>query len=278
MVRPRRREPILSERLLSNVKSKYSENGWLVSEQRIYPGLLAQLSASVARISEVSRPETVRERDGVTVRALHGCHRYDETCARLVRLPELVDLAETLIDDQVYVYQFKINIKNPLEGKEWPWHQDFAFWSVEDGMPASGGAVNIAINCDVVHEGNGPLTVLSGTHRLGLLPESESEAPAFKGRAWQEHVSAELPHAVSDRAVEALLTEYPVERLTGPAGTITAFHPSIVHSSSNNYSNDRRAVLYITYNSVHNVPRHAYRPAFLVDPDSTPITRLVGPL
>jgi ectoine hydroxylase len=59
--------------------------------------------------------------------------------------------------------------------------------------------------------------------------------------------------------------------MLGPAGTLTAFHPNLVHSSSDNLSPDRRAVLLITYNAVGNAPIQPTRPDFLVDRDATPV-------
>ncbi|GAA1329883.1 phytanoyl-CoA dioxygenase family protein [Saccharothrix algeriensis] len=257
---------------VAEVVEAYRRQGWAVLAHGIDPLLLADLRATVSRICGMVRPEVVHEEDGETVRALHGCHRFDDVCERLVRHPLFVDLAEAAVGDSVYVYQFKINIKSPREGKRWPWHQDFAFWAVEDGMPEP-DAVNIAINLDEVHERNGPLTVLTGSHRLGLVgpPAGSGSAPST---GWQDHVSANLTHSVDDAVVRELAAEHPPTRLLGPAGTISLFHPSIVHSSSDNLSDDRRTMLFITYNSVRNAPRHVTRPSFLVDPDTTAVTRL----
>jgi ectoine hydroxylase len=71
--------------------------------------------------------------------------------------------------------------------------------------------------------------------------------------------------------MDDLLAEYPKSQFLGKPGAITAFHPCIVHSSSNNYSDDRRSILFVTYNSVDNAPTKSTRPHFLVDPDTTPV-------
>jgi ectoine hydroxylase len=256
---------------VTRIVDAYHQRGWFVLERGITPELLADLRAAVARICAMVRPEVVYEDDGRTVRALHGCHRFDDVCERLVHHPLFVDLAETAVGDSVYVYQFKVNIKSPREGKRWPWHQDFAFWSVEDGMPRP-DAVNIAISLDDVHEHNGPLTVLSGSHRLGLVDSPDPDEPTPKS-GWQDHVSANLTHKVDDALARELAIEHPPVKLLGPAGTVSMFHPSIVHSSSDNLSDDRRSMLFITYNAVRNTPRHATRPSFLVDPHTTAVTR-----
>jgi ectoine hydroxylase len=250
----------------------YHRQGWVVLDHRVAPDLLAELRQAIERICRMVRPEVVLEDDGETIRALHGCHRFDDVCDRLVRHPLFVDLAEAAVGDRVYVYQFKVNIKSPREGKRWPWHQDFAFWSVEDGMP-NPDAVNVAINLDDVHEHNGPLTVLSGSHRLGLIGAA-APAAGEPGTDWRAHVSANLTHSVEDAVAREIAVDHPPARILGAAGTIGVFHPSIVHSSSDNLSDDRRTMLFITYNSVSNAARHVCRPSFLVDPDTTPVTKL----
>lgn len=213
----------------------------------------------------------VHERTSGAVRAIHGCHAFDELCAALVRLPYLVDLAESLVGGPVYVYQFKVNLKHAYEGAAWPWHQDYAFWSEEDGMPRP-DAVNIAVSLNDVHADNGPLIVIPGTHRLGLLDLPDTDSGPGSG-GWRSHVSADLAYQVRPERAERLSREHGQRQILGPAGTVHAFHPSIVHSSSNNRSADRRALLLITYNAVDNAPPHPSRPEFLVDRNSAPVVR-----
>lgn len=261
---------------LQRARTDYAADGWWVSPEPFEAAELNAVRERVAAMSRMVRPEVVYEDGTSVVRALHGCHRFDELCARLVRLPALVDLARSLVDDDVYVYQFKVNIKSAYEGQKWPWHQDFAFWSIEDAMPTD-RAVNIAVALDEVHENNGPLTVLTGSHRLGLIrdPEQEAEPEQASGAGdWRSHVSAHLAHTVPDVVAKELMDDHAPVTLLGRRGTVSAFHPSIVHSSSDNLSADRRAMLFITYNSVHNLPSSYGRPDFLVDRDTRPVRRL----
>lgn len=128
-------------------------------------------------------------------------------------------------------------------------------------------AVNIALSLDGIHEGNGPLVVLPGSHRLGLLdlPEKGQEGDSD----WQQRVAADLACTVSEERAEKPAAEYGRVLITGKAGTVHSFHSSIVHSSSGNISPDRRALLLITYNSVDNAPENPTRPESLVTRDST---------
>jgi ectoine hydroxylase len=252
---------------LKQAKDEYDLTGWCRNSESIARENVEKLHAAVDRISQESRPEVVYEQGTNVVRAIHGCHLFDETSARLVRLPLLVELAERLVGEPVYVYQFKINLKQPYEGAAWPWHQDYTFWRNEDGMPDD-RAVNIAILLDDTHEGNGPLRVLPQTHQLGLI---ESAGDRNRSGDWRKHVAADLEYTVPESDAERLEKEYGKELIVGPAGSIFAFHPSIVHASSSNTSSDRRALLLVTYNAVSNAPRSSPRPEFLVSRDTRPV-------
>nr|WP_067582950.1 phytanoyl-CoA dioxygenase family protein [Amycolatopsis rubida] len=253
-------------------KDKYDRDGWFQSPELLAKSLIGELRESVERISLQTRPEVVYEKGSRIVRAIHGCHAFDEACARLVRLPALLDLAHALIGEPVYVYQFKVNLKQPYAGAAWPWHQDYAFWNREDGMP-SDRVVNLAIFLDDTYEGNGPLQVIPGTHRLGIIEPGDERMIRATGD-WRKHVSADLEHTVPLEYAERLIEERGKFLLVGASGTLCAFHPSIVHSSSDNLSGNRRALLLITYNSVNNVPAHPNRPEFLVGRDTAPVVGL----
>lgn len=257
--------------VLRDARVRYGRDGWYELPERFARDDVRKLRDRVEAISGQRRPEVVYEADSSVVRALHGCHDFDEVCHRLVRLPMLLDHAEALLGGPVYVYQFKVNMKQALEGAAWPWHQDFVFWHKEDGMPAP-EAVNFAIFLDDVDGENGPLEVIPGSHHLGLIDPGEPQDES--GHDWRRHVSATLEYTVPDEIAEPLAEEYGTRAFTGTAGTAVAFHPNLVHSSSNNLSEHRRAVLLVTYNKVTNAPSHPTRPEFLVSRDSTPVVRL----
>ena len=259
------RPDVISE--LAGLKSDYERDGWCTTPFRLEMPAVESIRRTVDRMAGQHGPEVVHEKGSDAVRAIHGCHLVDDLCAALVRLPLLVELAETLLGSAVYVYQFKVNLKQARQGAAWPWHQDYSFWQVEDGMPTP-NAVNVSIPLDDVHEENGPLVVIPRSHRLGRLdvPRPGDSGP---GRGdWRAHVSADLTYTVPSERAEALVRANGSRLVLGDAGTVDVFHPSVVHSSSSNRSADRRALLLITYNAVDNAPLSPSRPPFLVGRDT----------
>ncbi|WP_267244924.1 phytanoyl-CoA dioxygenase family protein [Streptomyces sp. PR69] len=257
---------------LRDAKVRYGRDGWLPLPFALSDVDVKQLRDRIEEISTQRRPEVVYEEDSPVVRALHGCHDFDDVCHRLVRLPVFLDYAETILGGPVYVYQFKVNMKQAREGAAWPWHQDFVFWHREDGMPDP-HAVNIAVFLDDVYDTNGPLEVIPGSHHLGLI-DVTAESGEGPSHDWHAHVSAKLEYTVPDEVAEPLAATYGTQRFTGSAGSVVAFHPNLVHSSSNNLSDYRRSMLLITYNKVSNAPAHPTRPEFLVSRDTTPVVRV----
>jgi L-proline 4-hydroxylase len=241
-----------AEKPLVDLKSSYERDGWIEYPYRLSGSTLELLRERIESISLLVRPEVVYEQGTKTVRAILGCHAFGDACSALVRHPQLLALAEALLGRSVYVYQFKVNIKQAHEGAAWSWHQDFTFWSEKDGMPRP-DAVNIAFPLDGTYEGNGPLVLIPGSHRLGIhnLPKMESGG---RKSDWRQHISANLAYTVKSDHAESLSRMNGKKSLISQSGSIYAFHPSIVHSSSNNLSADRRALLIITYNAIDNAP------------------------
>ena len=64
----------------------------------------------------------------------------------------------------------QINLKAPMVGTGFPWHQDVAFvaWQQRDAIAKYGGA-NLVIALDRADEVNGGFEVLSGTHAGGAV-------------------------------------------------------------------------------------------------------------
>jgi ectoine hydroxylase len=251
--------------------AQYAEDGFL-----LLPGLLTgdetkNLAAEAEILYAEDSPSRTFESDGRTVRAVHGFHQDNPVFRDLSRDARILGAAQRIIGDDVYIHQSKINAKRSLDGAPWPWHQDFTFWQREDGM-VEPNVVNVAVLLDAATEFNGPLLLVPGSHRSGVLPPVRPEAKEGQ-ESWESHLAADLEYTVGRSDLARFVEDRGMVSATGVPGTVLLFDSCIVHGSGANMSPADRRMLLFTYNSVHNVPTTVTnRPGFLASRDSTPLT------
>lgn len=252
----------------------YREQGFL-----LLPGVFsnAEIQDYLDRIEilkQIDSPSRVLEKSGI-VRALHGSHLDDRRFAELCRLPRMLEPARQLLGEDVYVYQFKINVKAAFGGEVWDWHQDYIFWQQEDGMPEP-AATNVMIFLDEVTEFNGPLIVVPGSHRGGVVHPPAGRLGREEG-GWEDDVSADLKFTLDTDTVRSMVERGGMAAPKGPRGSVLIFHPNVAHASVPNISPHHRRVLIVTYNRSDNAPQaqDLWRPEFLVSRDCTPLAPLV---
>ncbi|MDZ7963732.1 MAG: phytanoyl-CoA dioxygenase family protein [Nostoc sp. DedSLP03] len=251
---------------------KYEEEGML-----FLPNYLSEAKVSVLCKELSQLPENLAgrmmEKNNQTVRALHGVHAHSKVFQSLIQHPLLLEPAQQILRDFVYLYQFKINMKAAFTGDIWPWHQDYVFWYEEDGMPEP-RAVNVGIFLDEVNHFNGPLYLISGSHKEGLIKcEVRKSLVEGEDAGWEANVSTNLKYSLDNATVTRLVEKGGIIAPVGCAGSVLFFHSNIAHGSVPNISPYPRKLLMITYNSIKNIPRsyHKPRPEFLVCRDYTPL-------
>ena len=79
----------------------------------------------------------------------------------------MVDTMGKLLGDEVYLYHYKMMVKEPRVGGAWEWHQDYGYWYNNDCLFPDMASCMIAV--DRAYQGNGCLKVLRGSHRLGRI-------------------------------------------------------------------------------------------------------------
>lgn len=232
--------------------AEYRADGLVVIPDALRPDDVRRLRAEAHRLFELDHAGRVFEKDGVTVRGVHGCHLVSGLFSTLTRMDQLLRPAEQILGSQVYVHQFKINAKRAHTGDLWPWHQDYIFWRRLDGMREA-RVLNVGLFLDEVTDDNGPLIFVPGSHRLGLLSDTDVQVGAGSATSdWKTNLSAELEYTLTDEQLAPLIERSGVRSATGPAGSLLFFDPQIVHSSRPNRSPSDRSIALISYNSVEN--------------------------
>ncbi|MHC5762949.1 phytanoyl-CoA dioxygenase family protein, partial [Nostoc sp.] len=204
----------------------------------------------------------------------------DEIFQRLSRHPQLVKPAMQLLGSKVYIYQFKINAKAAFRGDIWEWHQDYIFWRKEDGLPTA-RLVNALVLLDDMNEFNGPLFVIPGSHKEGMIDViARNTSNQFQDKTerpeWMSGFTAKLKYSLNRELVGDLVMKYGIYSIKASAGSVLLFDSNIVHASPSNISPFDRAVVIVTYNSIENIPLPVAnpRPDFLVSRDYRPVEPL----
>ena len=253
----------------------YQEQGYLFMPQLFTEAEMQRIKACIPQIVTEDSARRVLERDGVTVRSVYGSHETHEPFRHLTRDVRLLGSAMQILQSDLYVYQFKINTKAGFSGDIWQWHQDFIFWMREDGVPRP-DLVTVSVFLDDVHELNGPIAIIPGSHERVIDVAGLQHNPAgYADReAWVKNLTAEINYAVPRETVAALVRERGMHVPKGPAGSVLFFHPNVVHGSASNISPADRALALITYNSFNILPTRTTgrRPDFLCSRDCRAIS------
>jgi ectoine hydroxylase-related dioxygenase (phytanoyl-CoA dioxygenase family) len=159
----------------------------------------------------------------------------------------MVEAMEALMGDEVYLYHYKMMVKEPRIGGAWEWHQDYGYWYNNGCLYPDMASCMIAV--DRAHRGNGCLQVLRGSHKLGRIEHGRSGSQTGAAADRVELAKQHLEHV--DCEMEP--------------GTGLFFHANLLHASAPNESPDPRWALICCYNTRHNPcedrPGHpSYRP------------------
>jgi ectoine hydroxylase-related dioxygenase (phytanoyl-CoA dioxygenase family) len=257
----------------------YNENGFLLIPECFSPSEVRRLSAELPALMCEDSQHRVVEREGEVVRSIYGSHTTNDIFRRLSCHPRIVEPARQILNSDVYVYQFKINIKSAFSGDLWDWHQDFIFWQKEDGVP-SDRMMSVAVFIDEVNEFNAPMFLIPGSHRQEILEVPAPKVSSVDGNSvyknshsWISNLTADIKYSVSREFVSHLVSRFGIVASKGASGSVLFFHSKLVHASSNNISPFDRVIAFVTYNGTNNIPVTVgrRRPDFLCSRDYMPL-------
>lgn len=166
----------------------------------------------------------------------------------------MVTAMSRLLEDEVYLYHYKMMVKEPHVGGAWEWHQDYGYWYNNGCLYPDMASCMIAV--DRAHAGNGCLQVLRGSHKMGRIEHGKS---GTQTGADPERVK------LAEKHLELVTCEM-------EPGTALFFHANLLHASGPNDSPDPRWALICCYNTKHN-PCHdrgghpSYRPLEIWEDD-----------
>ncbi len=251
-----------------------TEHGMKLSEQQVerferegylfFPDLFTRteikiLADEVPNLYVQRRPENVREKGSEAVRTNFAAHMYSYPFAKLARHPRMIEPIMQLFAEELYMHQFKINGKMAFDGDVWQWHQDYGTWKNDDLMPEA-RAMNVAIFLDAVNEFNGPLMLIPGSHKLGVI-EADHDTSTTSYPLW----------TINHDTIRKLVERGGIVAPKGSPGSMILFHSCLVHASTSNLSPWNRVSVYLSLCAVSNHIRRFKRPEYIAHRDFTPI-------
>ena len=251
-------------KLTPEQKARFDREGYL-----FFPGFFSgeetkALVDAVPALYARREAYNVREKGSESVRTNFAAHLYSEPFARLARHPRMIEPVEDLLDEKLYMHQYKINGKMAFEGDVWQWHQDYGTWMNDDLMPEP-RAMNVAIFLDDVNAFNGPLMFIPGSHKQGVI-EAKHDLTTTSYPLWT------LDHELIRQLVErAGGRNGGIVSPQGPAGSMILFHSCLVHASTSNLSPWNRVSVYLSLCAVSNHIRRHKRPEYIAHRDFAPI-------
>jgi len=241
---------------------QFENTGFLFFPSLFSTEEITRVKDTVPDLYAEERPEIFREKDGVTPRTGFASHTYSEMFARLGRHPRMVTPVEQILGEDVYMHQYKVNGKKAFDGDVWQWHQDFGTWHRDDGMPEP-RAMNIAVFLDEVNEFNGPLYLIPGSHRQGVV-EAGHDLSTTSYPLW----------TLDNNKVKELVDQGGIVAPKGPPGSMLVFHGCLVHGSPPNMTPWDRVIVYLSLCAVSNHITKFNRPEYIAHRDFTPVQKM----
>jgi len=240
----------LAAHLSPDQVSQYERDGFLIlhdvfsnEEVRCFRDELERMRRDVR---QQGSEEVISEPDSGEVRSIFRVHSISNIFSRLASDIRLAGIAQSLLNDEVYIHQSRLNYKPGFRGKEFYWHSDFETWHVEDGMPAM-RALSMSITLTENTPDNGPLMLMPGSHKSYAVCTGETPANHFKASLKKQEYGVPEDNLLARMAEQNGI----VSALAKP-GSVIIFDCNVMHGSNSNITPDPRSNVFFVYNAISN--------------------------
>ena len=155
---------------------------------------------------------------------------------------KMLDVASSLIEDEVYVWHSKINFKKAWGGTVEYFHQDRVYWQ-DRGYP-SDRMLSCMIMMDDHNFENAGLQVFSGTHKLRFINHQSFI-----------NINSLAKFMIPPSKLSQLEKKHKKIQIEGRAGDVLFFHSSLIHGSNHNTSSKDRMIILSQLNTKNNLPK-----------------------
>jgi len=229
---------------------RFERDGYLFLPELFPPADSEALLAEAEHLKDEAirnRPENAFfESDTNSLRSLFAVHRVSERFATACESTRVLTLVRSILGDDVYVHQSRLNYKPAFRGREFYWHSDFETWHAEDGMPRM-RALSLSVSLTPTLATNGPLMIVPGSHHTFV-----SCAGATPPDHYHESLVRQRVGTPDEETVARLARRRGIKAPTGGAGSAVVFDCNVLHGSNGNITPFPRTNLFVVYNAVSN--------------------------
>lgn len=233
-----------------SVVESYEKNGFVILEDLFTPAEVALLQQESQRLRDslelAGLEQTITEPDSGEIRSIFKVHGVSALLQRLASDHRLVNLAQYILNDQVYLHQSRLNYKPGFRGREFYWHSDFETWHVEDGMPRM-RALSMSITLTENNEHNGALMLVPGSHQHYVVCPGETPENHY-----QQSLKKQELGVPPDESLRTLVERGGLVPAYGRPGSVIVFDCNTMHGSNSNISPWPRSNLFFVYNALSN--------------------------
>lgn len=211
---------------------EYKEDGVTMIEAFFSQSEVNGFLESIGRFVDQESAKLERRAINYTQGQVNSIHALDKSSdgffSNLLETPRVRELAEEFLKSDVYWRAAELFAKPPKVGLRSPWHQDNAYWCVDDA-----NALTIWIALDPCDESNGAVIYFKGSQKLGLIEHKPSFAPGSS-------------QTIADESLIQKLEQDRVSYKMKP-GDILVHNVLTVHGSDPNKSNRPRRAMTLQY-------------------------------
>jgi ectoine hydroxylase-related dioxygenase (phytanoyl-CoA dioxygenase family) len=216
---------------------KYREDGYLLLKNLFDTDEINMLKEAALADRELDKRSYGRaDGEGGTVRLSIWNHPGNTIYGMFARSERIVNVAEALLEGEVYHYHSKMILKDAKVGGAWTWHQDYGYWYNFGLLQPLLTSVTIAV--DKATKENGCLQLLKGSQAMGRVDH------ALTG----DQAGADM------EKVNMAKVKFPLVYCEMDPGDAMFFDCNILHRSDQNKSDHPRWSLICCYNAARNNP------------------------
>ncbi|MHA6483201.1 phytanoyl-CoA dioxygenase family protein [Paenibacillus sp. strain BS8-2] len=192
----------------------YEENGYLLHKKQVFG---SEKMKELSDIFEEQWKQVGRKLNS----ELDTPHFRDERLLKFLLSEEVLDLVEPIIGPNIGLWSSHFICKEPLVGKQTPWHEDSAYW--KGRLSRFDKIVTVWLAIDRSSKENGCMRVVPGTHANGFSEYEEVDGS-------QNIFDTEIKKVDHDKAVYFELE----------SGECSLHDSRIIHGAAPNTSEYRR--------------------------------------